>query len=183
MSDVLTVINERKSVRNYSDQPVKPEDLKVIAESAIWAPNGMNKQAWHFSVVSNPELLDRMRKACRKGMADSNLPFLQERLQNPDYDAFFHAPAVIVISIAEDRLTFFDSGAAAATICLAAKGLGYGSCITASTAFMFEGDPEIKSALEIPDDYHFACAVSIGIEKDGPDDHVRDRNKEVISYL
>ena len=183
MNDVLSLIHTRKSVRNYAETPISTNDLKAMTEAAIWAPNAMNKQGWHFSVVSDPAMIAKMSEACRKGMAESNVPFLQERAASPDFHAFFHAPAVIVMSIAEDKFTAFDAGAAAATLCLAAKDLGYGTCITASTEFMFAGDPSLKEQLQIPEDYRFICAVTIGIEKEGPDDHIRDRKTEVISYI
>lgn len=183
MNDVLAIIKERKSVRNYADTLVSHEDLKMIVESAVWAPNAMNKQGWHFSAVTDPSLIQKMSDACRKGMADCPVPFLQERAAAPDFHAFFRAPAVIVITAAEDKFTAFDAGAAAQTLCLAAKSLGYGTCITASTEFMFAGNPNLKKELQIPDDYHFICAVTLGTETDGEDDHVRDRNMEVISYL
>ena len=183
MSEVLTCINSRQSVRNYKDAPVKPEDLKAIAEAAIQAPNAMNKQGWHFSVVSNPALVQKMSDACRKGMAACPVPMLQERAADPQFHAFFHAPAVIVVTIAEDKFTMFDAGAAAENICLAAKALGYGTCVTASTEFMFAGDPGLKEELQIPVDYKFVCAIPLGVEADGPDDHVRTRNTDVISYL
>lgn len=182
MNEVLSAVEKRKSVRNYAPDPVKPEDLKAIAEAAIWAPNAMNKQGWHFTVVSDPALIRKMSDGCRKGLENAPVPFLQERAEDPDFHAFFHAPAVIVVSIADDKFTLFDAGAASATLCLAAQGLGYGTCITASTEFMFAGDPGLKAELEIPEDYKFACAITLGIEKEGPDDHVRDRNYDVICY-
>ena len=183
MNEVLDAIKKRKSVRNYSSEPVKPEDLKAIAEAAIWAPNAMNKQAWHFSVVSDPAMILKMSEACRSGLANAPVPFLQERAKDPNFHAFFHATAVIVVSIAEDKFTFFDAGAASATICLAAQGLGYGTCVTASTEFMFAGNPGLKAELEIPEGYKFACAITLGKEQEGPDDHVRERNYQVISYI
>ena len=48
---------------------------------------------------------------------------------------------------------------------------------------MFAGDPGLKDELQIPADYKFACAITLGTEADGADDHVRTRNTDVISYL
>ncbi len=182
MNDVIKTIMERKSVRNYTSDPVKPEDLKAIAEAAIWAPNAMNKQGWHFTVVSDPAMIQKMSDACRVGFTNCPAPMLQERAKDPNFHAFFKAPAVIVVTIADDKFTAFDAGAAAENICLAAKDLGYGTCITACTEFMFMGDPDLKAALDIPADYKFMCAITLGVEAAGPDDHVRDRNEGVINY-
>lgn len=183
MSNVLDLIKERTSVRCYQPDAVKAEDVKKIAEAAIWAPNAMNSQGWHFSIVTDGSLIDEMSKATKAGMKNAPVPFLQERGNDPEFHAFFHAPMVAVITRKDDKFTFFDCGAAAQNICLAAKELGYDSCITASTEFMFAGDPSLKEKLEIPEDYVFACAITIGLKKDAPDDHVRDRKEDVISYL
>lgn len=182
MHDVLTSIQNRKSVRNYSTETVPMSDIKRIAEAAIWAPNAMNAQQWHFSVVTDQELLQKMSDACRSGMANALVPFLQEKAKDPNFHAFFHAPAVIVITVKEGKFTQFDAGAAADTICLAAEGLGYATCITASTEFMFVGDEGLKKVLEVPDGYCFACAITLGIEAEGTDIHNRERKNEVISY-
>ena len=183
MSDILNLIKERTSVRCFKNEAVKEEDVKAIAEAAIWAPNAMNKQGWHFSVVKSPELIEKMSQGAKKGMLESPVEFLQKKAAADDFHAFFHAPLVVVITREEEKFTFFDCGAAAENICLAAKGLGYDSCITASTEFMFMGDPELYKVLEVPEGYKFTCAIPIGIKQDAPDDHVRARNTEAISYL
>lgn len=183
MNEVLKAIKERKSVRNYSSKTVPESDLKELAQAAIWAPNAMNAQQWHFSVVSDPKLLQKMSDACQKGMANAPVPFLQEKAKDPNFHAFFHAPAVIVITVKEGKFTLFDAGTAANTICLAAQSMGYATCITASTEFMFVGDEGLKKELGVPEGYRFACAITLGEEIEGPDDHVRDRNGEVITYL
>lgn len=180
MNEVIKTIYNRKSVRNFSQDAVATEDLKIIAEAGVWAPNSMNAQEWHFTVVTNPTLIEKMRNACKKGMIEHGPEFLQERAKNPAYDAFYHAPAVIVIAVKEGKK--FDAGTAAMNMNLAAEALGYGVCITASTAFMFAGAPELREELDIPDGYEYACALSIGKEVDGPDDHIRDRKFDVISY-
>jgi len=183
MNNVLDVINSRKSVRNYSPDKINPDDLKTIAECAVWAPNAMNEQKWHFTVVTDPDMLNKMNNACRTAFAQCPVPMFNEKAADPNFNAFFNAPAVIVVSSEEDKFTLFDAGAAAQTICIAAKSLGYGTCVTASTGFMFDGDPGLKADLQIPENQSFVCAITIGKEKEGPDSHVRDRKTEVISYI
>lgn len=182
MHDVLTAIQNRRSVREYSSKAIPMFDLKKLAEAAIWAPNAMNAQQWHFSVVTDQQMLQRMSDACRTGMANAPVPFLREKAKESNFHAFFHAPAVIVITVMEGKFTQFDAGAAANALCLAAESMGYATCITASTEFMFAGDEGLKQELEIPEGYCFACAITLGEEKKGVDTQPRERNKEVISY-
>ena len=181
--NVLEAIRERRSIRCYQDEPVKAEDLKTIVETAIWAPNAMNAQIWHFSVVTDRELISHMSEATKAGMAEGPIPFMRERAKDPEYDPLFRAPCVIVLSRADGKFGAFDCGCAAENICLAAKELGYDTCITAGTEFMFAGDPALKEKLQFPEGYVFVCAITLGIKKDAPDSHVRDRKTEVISYI
>lgn len=53
------IIN-RVSVRNYTDQPIEPEKIDMLLHAAMAAPSACNKQPWHFVVISNRNLLDRI---------------------------------------------------------------------------------------------------------------------------
>ena len=181
--NVLEAIRERRSIRCYQDEPVKKEDIETIAEAAIWAPNAMNAQVWHFSVVTDRALIADMTAATKAGMANGPIPFMRERAKDPAYDPLFRAPLVIVISRADGKFGAFDCGCAAENICLAAKELGYDTCITAGTEFMFAGDPGLREKLQMPEGYTFVCAITVGVKKDAPDSHVRDRKEDVVSYI
>ena len=56
----------RRSVREFSDQPIPREVIKNIIKSASTAPSGAHKQPWTFCVVSNQELKKKIREAAEK---------------------------------------------------------------------------------------------------------------------
>jgi nitroreductase len=61
----MKIVDERRSVRNYTPKPVSEEDLRMILESARWAPSGENAQPWRFIVVrdeKNKEFLSMISK-------------------------------------------------------------------------------------------------------------------------
>jgi len=63
--DFSELIKTRRSVRKFQDKPV-PEDLLLKAvEWATWAPNGGNKQAWRFCIVTNKELIQKIGDAVK----------------------------------------------------------------------------------------------------------------------
>ena len=183
MKSVLTTIKERKSIRSFSSDPVDAGDLKMIVEAGVWAPNAMNEQKWHFTVVTDPKMLKKMNEACCLAMAQSSSQMFHDQAQDPDYNAFYNAPAVIVMTSAKGTFPSFDAGAAAQTICLAAKSLGYDTCVTNSTGMMFDADPGLKDELGFPADQAFICAIVIGKEKDSPANPFRDRKLDVIQYI
>ena len=53
----------RRSVRDFSDQPVPVEVIKNAISAAGTSPSGANQQPWHFVVVSDPETKREIREA------------------------------------------------------------------------------------------------------------------------
>ena len=49
--DLLKLIANRKSVRNYLDKEIPDEDLRKILEAGRLAPSWMNVQSWKFILV------------------------------------------------------------------------------------------------------------------------------------
>ncbi|MCW8805081.1 MAG: nitroreductase family protein [Ignavibacteriaceae bacterium] len=59
-------IKRRRTVRDFSDQPVPKEIIENCIKSAGTAPNGANLQPWHFVLVSNPEIKKKIRIAAEE---------------------------------------------------------------------------------------------------------------------
>jgi nitroreductase len=56
-------MNSRRSIREFSSQPVPKELIENIIKTASTAPSGANKQPWIFCAVSDPEIKSRIRVA------------------------------------------------------------------------------------------------------------------------
>jgi len=56
--DLLELISQRKSVRNYLDKNIPDEDLRKILEAGRLAPSWMNVQSWKFILVKSEENKD-----------------------------------------------------------------------------------------------------------------------------
>lgn len=56
-------MRRRRTVRDYSDDPVPREVIEACIEAAGTAPNGANMQPWHFVVVGDPAVKRRIREA------------------------------------------------------------------------------------------------------------------------
>ncbi|MDY6865650.1 MAG: nitroreductase family protein [Halobacteriota archaeon] len=63
MSTVKEVIEDRRSVRKYRDDPVPDELLLRILEAARLAPSGSNTQPWRFVVVRNEDTKLKLKEA------------------------------------------------------------------------------------------------------------------------
>jgi nitroreductase len=54
--DVLQAIRERRSIRQYSQEPVSENQLNQILEAGRWAPSRGNSQPWKFIVLNNDQI-------------------------------------------------------------------------------------------------------------------------------
>lgn len=185
MNETLTAIYNRRSIRNYSDKQISDTDMETLLNAALHAPNARNQQAWHFSVIQNSKLMDKMVEIIKENMKSSGIEFLQQRSSDPNYHTFYHAPTVVLISGDENANTRqIDCGTAAQTMALAAESLGIGSCLIASSGLLFASEKgrAMKKDLGIPEGYEHVLCVAMGYAKGGRPD-VPARNKEVIQYI
>ncbi len=56
-------LQQRRTCRYFSDEPVPRAVIEAAIEAAGTAPNGANHQPWHFAVVSSPEKKRAIREA------------------------------------------------------------------------------------------------------------------------
>jgi iodotyrosine deiodinase len=59
-------MNERRTCRDFSDNPMPKEVIENIILTASTAPSGAHKQPWTFCVVSNPEIKKQIRIEAEK---------------------------------------------------------------------------------------------------------------------
>lgn len=50
---VINNILQRTSVRSYEDRPVEKEKIEKLLRAGMAAPTAVNKQPWHFIVVTD----------------------------------------------------------------------------------------------------------------------------------
>ncbi|MFO7653104.1 MAG: nitroreductase family protein [Candidatus Krumholzibacteriia bacterium] len=64
--DFRAEMGRRRSVRQFSDRPVPREIIADCLLAAGSAPSGANKQPWHFEVIGDPQLKQRIRAAAEQ---------------------------------------------------------------------------------------------------------------------
>jgi nitroreductase len=62
---MLEAIFSRRSVRQYTDEPVDKREVQTILEAGRWAPSGLNNQPWRFAVVQDSKVKDEIAKQTR----------------------------------------------------------------------------------------------------------------------
>jgi nitroreductase len=105
---------QRKSIRQYTEEPVSDEDIKKLLISAMQAPSAHNRQPWEFVVVRNRETLDKLSKVSTGAWMLTQAPLCISVLMR-DTDL-------------EVDMRQQDMGAVVQSILLEAVNLGLGAC-------------------------------------------------------
>ncbi|MBO6555136.1 MAG: nitroreductase family protein [Pseudomonadales bacterium] len=56
-------IQQRHTIRDFTDQPVSKEVIEICLRAAGTAPSGANHQPWHFACVNDPDTKKKIREA------------------------------------------------------------------------------------------------------------------------
>lgn len=173
--DLMEAIYSRRAVREFTAEPVDEEMLRRLIDSAIQAPSAVNEQPWLFSVVLDKALLARISREAKAHVLKTTAVGLlvhsrhfQEILNDPTFDIFYHAPALIVISSASAGPWAVENCTLAAeNLMLTARGLGLGTCwIGFSQGWL--GTEEGKAALKLPAGSVPVAPIIIGHPKSTP---------------
>jgi nitroreductase len=185
MNQTLAVIKNRRSIRKYKTEQIADAELQQILESALYAPNAMNQQKWHFTVIQSKEMLTRMVDIIKENGLNSGIEFIAKQASSPNYNTFYNAPTVVLISGDEQAPVIqVDCALAAQNIALAAETLDIGSCVITSSGLLFASEKgnELKKELGIPDGYNHVCSVTLGY-KAAENPAAPPRKKDVINFV
>lgn len=153
--DFFEVVRKRRSIRAYKPDPVEEEKLMKVLEAARLAPSAANRQPWHFIVVRDPEIKEKLGKAYPR-------------------DWFVKAP-VIIVACADPAAAWrrkdgeeywkVDVAIAMEHLVLAATNEGLGTCWIAA----FD-EKAAKEALGIPEHVRVVAMTPLGYpaEEKGP---------------
>ncbi len=64
--EFFDLMRKRRTVREFSPDPVPMELIETLIATASTAPSGANKQPWRFVVVTDPGLKAKIRQAAEK---------------------------------------------------------------------------------------------------------------------
>ena len=145
--DLFETIRKRRSVRNYTGEPIPRAHLEQIVEAARWAPSGYNKQPWEFVVVTRREVIEQLAAAAN----------------------WMDKAGAIVAVVIDPTAKFWieDGSAAIVNMLLAATALGYGSCWLEGYTLRMED--ELKRLLNIPDSRRLLSLVPLGVPVEWPE--------------
>ena len=146
--DVLDVIRKRRTVRKFTDEDASDEHVETILEMAMYAPTYMNRKPWHFVVIRDKELQERL------GETLGIRPYIQEA-------------AVVIAVYGDPQISStwnLDGAAAIENILIAATALGLGSAWAGSAGNLAWGEAEklMQAELKVPSGFRALSLVCLG---------------------
>jgi nitroreductase len=157
----------RRSVREYTAQSVDLQMIHDLIDAAVHAPNAANHQPWTFTIVRDQTVLARISNDAKRHMlatmpASTHSDHFRSRLGNPDFDIFYHAPVLILISAIEQGPWIVeDCALAAQNLMLAAHAAGFGTCWI-GFAQSFLNTPDGKRVLDLPAPWVSVAPIIVG---------------------
>ena len=158
--EVLDVIRKRRTVRKFTDQEVSREQIDLLLELAMCAPNRLNHQPWHFVVIQD--------KSVQKRFAD----FLR-------IHSYLEDASAVIVACANPKASTtwaMDVSAAVENLMIGATALGLGTAWVGSpdtvTWSMFE--EAVRDSLAIPIDVRIVALLALGYPAKEPVPHSRE---------
>jgi nitroreductase len=139
--NALEAIRKRRSVREYTGDPIPREDLEKIVDAGRLAATGSNKQPWDFVIVTERAMIERFKPAGK---------WMDK------------AGAVIAVVLDPSSRWWLEDGSAAVeNMLIASTALGYGSCWVEGNVLPHE--EEFKALLGVPKERRLVILVPIGV--------------------
>jgi nitroreductase len=181
----MKVIQDRRSIRNFTEESVSDQDLDMILEAARLAPSGENAQPWRFIIVKSEAMRKKMGAiagggSSRRFTAEFVTQKMQKRfeglkdeekkqkafkkLTSGQVSAFMaEAPVNIVVCGKKDVWdTPYDTSAAIENILLMVTALGLGACWVIAPCIDIRDEERIKEFLDIPEGFKAVSILSVG---------------------
>jgi nitroreductase len=181
----IKIIQDRRSIREYTDEPVSEEHLEMILEAARQAPSGENAQPWRFIIVNDPATRKQLGAIAgggsgRRFTAEFVTKKMQERFSSLEDEAkkraafekltsgqvsafLADAPVNIVVCGKKDVWDMpYDTSAAIENMLLMVTALGLGACWVIAPCIDIRDEERVKALLGMPEGFKAVSIISVG---------------------
>ncbi len=175
----IDLVNNRQSVRKYSDKPVEKEKISRCLEAARLAPSASNSQPWKFIVVDDPDLLQKVADKTTGPLWSFNNFVPQSKVIVAVVIEKMKVITRAGAKVKDKEYALFDIGIASEHFCLQAAEEGLGTCMLG-----WFDEPGVKKLLNVPKEKRIGLLITLGY----PPDDYRLRKKtrksfdEIVSY-
>jgi coenzyme F420-0:L-glutamate ligase/coenzyme F420-1:gamma-L-glutamate ligase len=195
--DFISMIKNRRSVKEYSSKEVPNELLCRILEAGRWAPSAHNAQPWRFITIQDPSIKKRLALAMAsrwdRDMSKNGLPKEQrENLIKTSVERFENVPVITIVCLTVENMEKYPDdrrkkieyiiavqsvAAAIENMLLAAHGEGLGSCWFCAPLFCQD---VVRMILKIPQHVDPQALITLGYPADRPNPPPRKSLEEIL---
>jgi len=165
--DVLSAIQGRRSIRQYSSQPIEDIKLNKVLEAARLSPSASNRQSWKFVIVKDNETRANLAEAAGGQLFVGQAPVILVAC-GTDPDS--------IMMCGQHRYTV-DLSIATAYMILEAYEQGLGTCWLGS----FD-EKRVKEILGIPEGIRVVAMTPLGYPTDSPAERPRKNLDKIVCY-
>ena len=181
----MKIIQDRRSIRHYTDEPVSEEHIEMILEAARQAPSGENAQPWRFIIVKDPAMRKQLGAIAGGGSGrrfttefvtqkmlerfsslqdEAKKKAIFEKLTSGRVSAFLaSAPVNIVVCGKKDVWDLpYDTSAAIENMLLMVTALGLGACWVIAPCIDIRDEERLKDLLGVPEEMKIVSIISVG---------------------
>lgn len=155
--EFFDTLYSRKTVRDYTGEPITDAQLAEILKAAQAAPIGRKRyETLHMTVIRNKDFLDKWEQ---KVFAETGrMPF-------------YGAPTLVLISSVVDgapldNVNYSNAASMAQNMALAACAMGVGACHIWGAVRTLNESPELLAELTVPEGMRPVCSVVFGVTEE-----------------
>jgi nitroreductase len=164
MKDIQNIIIHRRSIRKYKTDAISNEQIDKLLQAAMYAPSANNLQPWHFVVVTDRSIIDKITEIHPYAKMLKNAPL-----------------AILVCADQQIEKTegywVQDCSAAIQNILLAAHGMELGS-VWLGVYPRTERILSVKNLFKLPENIYPLSIIAIGYpdeQKELPERFLKER--------
>jgi nitroreductase len=148
---MIELLRARRSIREYTGQPLEPEKLELLKEAVLRSPSSRNLDPWEFIFVDDRQLLKKLA-----GCKPHGAGFLAQA-----------ALGVVVCGDSRQSDTWIEDCAIASILVqMVAQSIGLGSCWVQVRNRRFDdqttSEQYIQKLLQIPEHIKIESIIAIG---------------------
>jgi len=186
--DIFETIETRHSVRKYRTDIPPLEDIEKIINAARVAPSSTNNQMWHYKVIYNTDIKNKIKQAVIN-MYDEILSWKESEGKENKINfykrcaTFFTDAPVNIAVLMEPRISVMEEvliakglenseisrmrpdsgllsiGASIENLLLAANAMGYGACWLTAPLYAYK---QLEEILEVKHPFQLVSFICIG---------------------
>ena len=172
MNETIKTMLDRRTIRKYKPEQITEDELNLILEVGLHAPNAGGRQSAIIVCSQNAEINSKLGKI-NKGVMPIGTPSLgRVSSEQPSIlddsgikSAFYDAPTVLTLFAPKENFNLTaDCFVAAQNMIIAASSLGIGSCMVARAieTFATEEGWKIQKEWGLDESYEAKVHIALG---------------------